>query len=196
MTREERIRTLLKTRRFVADPMQSGDPGGAFRPESRLLLMPNTYHAGCPDECTTATCVSPYRELDRCLWTLKAKSRCVYWHIAERYLRSTLRQAVVARKGLVYTLARTKTREVKVNGEYLNIVKYVDTGEPVSSERVLCPAKLTTKKGDFYMAVLETWNAGVSKALVDLGVTWLAREANGELWLQMDIYSTAMREAA
>lgn len=213
MTKRERIHQLLRTRRYAVDPLQSGDPGGEFRGHqdgSRLLLMPNAYHAGCPDKCghKGVTCTSPYRELDRCIAALKAQFPALAWHFEERYLRSTIterRFRKVGREYRRYKLSRAldPSHEVVLwdviepdRGKLAALFRQQGYTEK-QIEKKIASAPVQSANRPIVFALVESWNpracknrAGLCLDLI-VGGRWERKYPEiafrGRAWLPKDV---------
>lgn len=149
MTKKEATIVELLRRYEEAQEGGSGDGPG----DGRLPLMPSTWNGS-------------YRELERCLKRMRRAEPSLWWHVTERYIRTS-----------------SIRREVPVRRPWRNGLPTVEFVLPPHCEL----AAGGTKVGDKTAGVrLVVWNPGVELGKVRLGVEWLAREFRGEPFLPLE----------
>jgi len=116
--------------------------------ESVMLLMSGTWHRG------------GYAELERCLCRLLAEHSRLYWHVIQRYIRSTRRVAVLRRHSGGFGLAHNE----------------VIVGMPIAIGNGNC------------RGIVESWHPSVDPLCVDMAVEWIARNYRGDPTLPIEVF--------
>jgi hypothetical protein len=208
---EERIDTIivtLRSLRDVGETLQRGDAGGRFEPGSKMLTMPQAWHAGCPKDCLTPDengrirCNSTYAQLLANLTRLERMGPNHYWHLRERYLVSEIINRDLINRGGVYFEAIARPSGFDAAGE---IVRY-EPGAPVrtwarggNQEVVKAVARprvpVIRKPGDPRMvlvrAIVERWDARVERRPVTLALDVLSSFMPRRIVLPRDVLAAA-----
>lgn len=183
MSRRERCIALLRSYRDVCETLQRGDTGGTFYPDSRLLQMPNAWHAGS------------YAELEDALRRLRSMGPAHYWNLSERYLRSQ----------------RGPRHLVNFGGRYVIDVKRNAEGRLEPTETLGCNAEvilarqerdgaIPTRPGEpnatRVIALVERWDARVRLRTVETAVDFVLAFMPKVIRLPREVYEEAVGSRA
>lgn len=209
---EERIDTIivtLRSLRDVGETLQRGDAGGRFEPGSKMLTMPQAWHAGCPKDCLVPDengrirCNSTYAQLLANLARLATMGPNHYWHLRERYLVSEIvNRDLINRDGRYFEA----TREACGFDEGGEIVRWKPADKPLLSwdrggnvevvKAMARPREMVVRKpGDPRMvlvrAILERWDARVERRPVALALDVLSSFMPSRIVLPRDVMVAA-----
>lgn len=219
---DERIDTIITTLRSLRDvgeTLQRGDAGGRFEPGSKMLTMPQAWHAGCPKDCLVPDdngrirCNSTYAQLHASLDRLAKMGPNHYWHLRERYLVSEILNRDLINRGGVYFEAVPRSVGFDGGGE---IIRY-DTGDTplatwermvrcddgqlrpgnhevvraMAQPRALVSQKKKGERSVLVRAIVERWDARVERRPVVLALDVLSSFMPRRIVLPRDVMVAA-----